>query len=453
MKKLNKVFILTLLGLMLKSSGLMAQEASWSFDVFGGTPSMISNVKTSQQSLSGGGGLRCSITPLVSAQLQFNGGVLAGNRDITGTYFSYNFMQYSLKGILNVTKLINMPKSLSRFNAYLSLGGGHIKCYNKAQVNFVNQDNNPRVNSSSSLFYVTNLGLNIRYYLNEYIDLIGGSELNFTQTNSLTNNPNIKEYDKYTMNYIGVSFKIQSSSVKKQNLDWLGMKLPNENYEEMLKISQAKAAVAEAKSQLAMKEAKIMMADANSKIAKAEEMSLNAISNIGSVKGQLDTLKEMITSIKEKGTHNNHININEDNDQNPNNNPVVPSYSNFAKNTMPTKDNDIISDIDSRTQKNMSGPNMSFVSQEMVKSIDINKKFAVVLGSFVKYENAVNAKKQLSDKGYHVDLVNFDDPNVQRLVIYYESKEVAQKQLYALRETENSEAWLLTINQLMISSK
>src|SRR5664279_2584718 len=97
MKKLNKVFILTLLGLMLKSSGIMAQNSGWNFDVFGGAPHML---KSSQQSLYGGAGLRCSITPLLSAQLQFNGGVLAGNQGVTGTYFNYNFMQYSFRGIL-----------------------------------------------------------------------------------------------------------------------------------------------------------------------------------------------------------------------------------------------------------------------------------------------------------------------------------------------------------------
>ncbi|MDP4270981.1 MAG: hypothetical protein Q8909_12760, partial [Bacteroidota bacterium] len=97
---------------------------------------------------------------------------------------------------------------------------------------------------------------------------------------------------------------------------------------------------------------------------------------------------------------------------NPNNIPVVPSYKNFAKNTKPSKNIDINSNTDNKAQKNMSESNMSYVSQEMVKSIDINKKFAVVLGSFIKYENAQNAKKRLTDKGYHVDVVHFDDPNV-----------------------------------------
>lgn len=452
MKKLNKVFILIVLGLILISSDIMAQNSGWSFDVFGGAPHMLSNVKASQQSLYGGAGLRYSISPLLSAQVQFDGGALAGNRNVTGTYFSYNFMQYSFRGMLNVTKLINKPKSLSRFNAYLYAGGGHIKCYNKAQVNIENQDN-ARLNNNISLFFVYNLGLNVRYYVNEYIDLLGGSEFNFTQTNSLAGNPNSNGYDKYTLSYVGVSFKLLPTTVKKQNPEWLGMKLPYDNYEAMLKISQAKAAEAEAKSQLAIKEAKTMMADANSKIAKAEENSMNGISNkISAVKDQLETLKGMISTIKEKGT-NNDKNTNQDNDQKPNNIPEVASYKNFAKITKPSKNAVVNSNIDNRTQNNMSGSNVSFVNQEMVKSIDINKKFAVVLGSFIKYENAVNAKKQLSDKGYQIDLVNFNDPNVQRLVIYYDNKEVAQKHLSELRETENSEAWLLTINQLMLSSK
>lgn len=455
MKKLNKVFILTLLGLMLRSSSLMAQDARWNFEVIGGAPYMLSNVKASQQSLYGGAGLRYSISPLLSAQFQFNGGVMAGDRNVTGTYFTYNFMQYTFRGIVNVSSLINKPKALSRFNAYVYLGGGYIKCYSKTNAYSSNQD---RIgfDGNNSLFFVSNLGLNIKYYVNEYIDLIGGSEFNFTRTNSLANNPNRNEYDKFALNYIGISFKILPSSVKTQNPDWIGMKLPYDNYDEMLKISQAKAAAAEAKSQLAVKEAKTMMAEADSKIARAEEYSQNVISKISSVKGQLDTLKEMITFIKEKGTFNN-MNINQDNDQNPDNIPAAPSapsYRNFTKDTKPSKNTIAKSNTEIKAQKNMSAPIMSYVSEkEPVRTIDMNKKFAVVLGSFVKYENAVNAKKQLADKGYQVDLVNFDDPNVQRLVIYCDNKEVAQKQLSELRETENSEAWMLTINQLIISSK
>jgi cell division protein FtsN len=92
------------------------------------------------------------------------------------------------------------------------------------------------------------------------------------------------------------------------------------------------------------------------------------------------------------------------------------------------------------------GPNASD-EQDMIRKIDNTQKFAVVLGSFAKPENAFIAKKQLASKGYNVNVVQFDDPNVQRLIIYYNSIEDAQNHLTEIRkQKDNSDAWLLTIN-------
>lgn len=446
MNRVNKIFVLTLMGLMLKHTVIRAQDPNWNIDVIGGAPTVLSNVNSSTSPF-GGVGLRYTINPLLSAEVQVNGGVVTGKGELVNSLYSNNFLQYSLRGMVNLLGFTKKPAVLSRLNLYLYGGAGYIKCYKRQ--NSVNGQPDGRVGGYNDLFYVPNGGINIRYYMNENLDLVLGSEMNFTETHILDNTPG-GSYDKLMLNYVGISFKLLNGAKKKQSADWSSVKLPYEKYETAMLIAQEKAAESAAKEEEMRKESARVKADADARLAQAEGLQ----KEMNMVFGKLDTLKNMISAI---GYMNNIApsnapaqnpypgNVSPSKDKTAPANAPVASFASFTSNVVPAT---VVSSNYEMAAAHNNGKSLNRGNEPsagMVKPIDLNQKYAIVLGSFVKPENAFNAKKQLLEKGYEVDIVHFDDPKVQRLIIYSASMEEAQNRLSEIREKENAEAWMLTI--------
>jgi hypothetical protein len=415
---MNKFSIMSsmLLGIALSSLSLKAQDANWSVDLIAGSSYIVSTTN-SDPSPMGGVGVRYSISKALSAQLQVGGGVFSGRHGTSDALYRHNYLQYSFRALVNPVALI-AKRNFGRLNPYLYVGAGHVQCYNTQTYHL---DQRSYLNKFAGLFYVANAGAKVQFYMNEHIDLVAGAEMNMSSTTMLDNDQT-GPYDNFLTGYGGLTYKLISG--KKQSNEWSHIQTTTQSYDALLRTAELRAADAEAKLHALTVESQKKEEEANTRVARAEAMTSQMISQMGGVHARLDSIKTFMAVIDKKMIDNK-----------PSASPeqkAVPAFpgSEIMASARPQHLSGVVR-----------GPQAD--DSDVTGIVSHNGGIGIVLGSYAKKQNAINARKALTEKGFSVEVVDYINPELHRLVLYSGSLPAARKHLNDIREKEQPDAWLL----------
>lgn len=439
---------------------LLAQDARWSADFRVGSPTIIGQ-STPMISPFGGASIRFSANRFFSFSIHGDGGVITGKSDVNKVYFRNNFIQYSVKGNLNLSNLLPRPKGLERLNVYLNAGAGQLLYYyNETQ-------NAPTGVNQGQTYFIHTAGINIRYYVNEMVDFVAGSDFNFTQTTRIDNVRGNGKYDHYMLNFVGVSLKLLPAQ-RKQMADWSTIRLP-------YTVNGTLMASKEVHHHTKEKEVTIIENKASDSLA-------NLLMNqVAGVDVKMDTLT---LRIQELYALLNNIKVVNANNTAPEENrkPIVQPVDDEQKETTPTyvtynKNNP--GDVQIRpasysadeqrthTGKPSATPAGTPATDASGKSVSPAKaapatkptviatpsefhamtkgKYAVVVGSFSHANNANKQKEVLAGKGYEVYILGEEGRDNKRLVIFSNDIDEASSMVKQIRSSM-PDAWLLDLN-------
>lgn len=212
-----------------------AQNARFSLDLNAGIPLPLASIKSNITTY-GGVGVRYNLTSALSIEGMLNMGTMAGSQtpavpipvypnvdnENVANYHN-NFVQYSLKGLVNLERVFGLRKVFHRINPYVTGGLGFIN--SSVSTNFSN-GYQYKVNRS---FFTGYVGLQFKYYINPSLDFNIGSEMNLTETYYLDGAATDKKYDYYLLNYVGVAYKFGARK-DKQHIEWNNVILKDRIY-------------------------------------------------------------------------------------------------------------------------------------------------------------------------------------------------------------------------------
>jgi chaperonin cofactor prefoldin len=230
-KKLLLILHLVLFG---GGLGFAQQNSRFSVDLGAGVPMTLFSIKSDITTF-GGLSLRYNLTPALSGAICLNVGTFSGKQTVANPIIPYkdnhnvvkyttNFIQFSVKGYLNIERLLNLRRVFHRVNPYLVGGVGYTNIDN--ETNFVNGSSNKFNNIN---LYTVYGGLQIKYYINPALDFFAGSELHTTQSYFVHGAPTDEKYDFFLLNSVGISYKIAARK-DKQHIEWRNVILRDRIY-------------------------------------------------------------------------------------------------------------------------------------------------------------------------------------------------------------------------------
>lgn len=421
-------FVLCLL--LLANHSNAQQQARLSVEFRGGLPSILTESSPSNAPF-GGLGLRYSFNKYFSLSGEANGGGMAG-RSKSGGYFRNSFTQVGGKANINFTAFLPERNEMwSRFNAYLSLGSNYMMYYYDKDKALDGKTSKP--------YFVYDLGINVKYYVNEMIDLMGGVNFNFTQTTAIDNVRGDGKYDKFALTYVGLAFKILPED-RKQLLDWAHLPIMNnqgtkqllENLE--VNLSEANKRINDSLADVLNKEIKLVdtkVETVNTKvdtIAAKMNLMLDVLNKMSAL--QAEQAEALTAKNKPKGKKDLKSN--------------AATQPPIAKTNIPT-------DTSNRYPLNpkmlsYTAPDGTKIKVATIDQSQVKENYAIVVGSFVQDQNAVIARDKYIDKGWDAHILGSAKSQYKRIVIFSNNYFEAAKIVTELRSTVSKDVWMLDIN-------
>ncbi|TAE87408.1 MAG: hypothetical protein EAY81_04205 [Bacteroidetes bacterium] len=423
-----------------------AQEnGKFGIDVRVGMPTILA---TASPKLSpyGGLGFRYSFNEMFSTQLDFEGGGITGLSNQTAGYFRYTFIQPSLKFNFHATSLLKDRGEKSRLNGYLSLGiGNTVVFYDADKAND---------GSSEKGYFTYTLGINGRYYINEMLDIIGGTGFNFTGTTAIDNVRNNSKKDVFLLSYIGIGVKFLPTE-RAQAVEWKHLPLAFNNGP----ITATKEIVGNLEKQL--KDAEKKGNDSITTVLRKEIALVDAKVNkvntkVDSIDAKMNTVLEMLNKLAnppvdttaqlttKKGAKGKPTKGKKDA-------KVVPIPTTGKGKATTTRDSSSaqvnkLADTATKAISTPGGKSSSLIQDQVIDQSKVKESYAIVVGSFVQDQNALNTKERYVEKGWDAHILGNARSQYKRIVIFSNNYYEAAKIVTELRKTEQPDVWMLDIN-------
>lgn len=446
MYKLKSISVLACTIAFCVSNSIAQPLSRISIDFRGGMPSILTGKANQSAAPYGGLGIRYSFNSFLSLSVDANGGVIAG-RTPTG-FFRNNFIQYGGKVHFNPMAFVkNRPDFLKRFNTYLSFGMNNMNYYYTLQQTSIE-------NKLSRTFFMYDAGLTIRYYANEMVDFIGGTNFNFTQTSSIDNFSDGK-YDHFALTYLGLSIKILPYE-RKQTPDWAHVALPY-NTGTMALTKQLVSDLEKGVS-TQNKQNTDSIAALRTEIKTVDQKVANVNTKVDSVDAKLNMVIDLLTRIHTQG-----VNVNQTTTIS------TPQTTGKGKNTgkkgasaakpgaTKVTTTTIIEDpankgfVDTFTNTTIIPETRPYTSSgsgtkpAILEQSKVKENYAIVVGSFQLDENAMKARDRYIAKGWDSHILGNGRSPYKRIVIFSNNYFEAAKIVTELRNTESPDVWMLDI--------
>lgn len=427
--------VLATIGLVLSDYAVSAQPLSrLSFDFRGGMPFIITKAASVEMSPFGGTTMRYNFNGVLSVGIEGYGGAITGNT--TNGYFRNNILQYGgFVGLNPLGFFNNRPKALERWNFILTYGSGRMDMYYtvpETSIDFVKHRN----------YYYYNFGLSIRYYANEMIDIVAGSNVNFTRTQGIDNvwDGNL---DQFAMPYVGASIKILPYE-RKQPAEWAHVKLPYTTGS----MAVTKELIADLKKELkADYQRNIDSVSANLRgEIKAVDTKVNTVTTkVDTIDTKVDLILDILGKWNTQGVsvNNNSTGNDANNGTNSNNGVNTNTADNSNGNTGGTNTGNKGNANNSETGSNTSAS--PTYKGKIVDQSKVKESYAIVVGSFQQEENALRASQKYKDKGWDAYILGNARSPYKRIVIFSNNYYEAAKIVTELRATESPDVWMLDI--------
>jgi hypothetical protein len=292
---------------------------------------------------------------------------------------------------------------------------------------------------TSKPYFVYDIGVNVKYYVNEMIDVMGGVNFNFTQTTAIDNVRGDGKFDKFALTYVGLAFKILPED-RKQLLDWAHLPIMNNQGTKQL-LEKLESNMSETNKQYndslagqLRKEIKLVDAKVetvNTKvdtIAAKMNLMLDVLNKMSAI--QTEQVEALQAKNKPKGKKD--------------------AKSNAVNQALIAKTN---SPIDTSNRYTLNPKMLSYTAPDGTKikvaTIDqsqVKENYAIVVGSFVQDQNAVIARDKYVDKGWDAHILGSAKSQYKRIVIFSNNYFEAAKIVTELRSTVSKDVWMLDIN-------
>lgn len=431
-------------------------------DFRAGMPSILSS-STPKLSPYGGMGIRYSFNHLLSAQADIDGGGITGlSKNQSNGYFRYTFIQPSLKVNFNLLGLMPDRGEKSKLNLNLTAGvAGTLVFYDADRAN----------NGESERGYFTiQTGINARYYINEMVDFIAGTNFNFPKTTAI-DNIRTGNKDVFLLSYIGLGIKFLPAE-RVQSVEWKHLPLEFANGP----ITATKQIVGNLEKQL--KEAEKKGNDSITTVLRREIITVDT--KVNSVNTKVDSIDNKLNIVLELLNNMNAQTIAKQQADSiaklpktkakgkgktaPTAKPatkVVPiptketstgvSNSTEPNNTTPTTNTqpNNTSNPNPVTPPKTNGGNLGSTvipKDQIVDQKNVKESYAIVVGSFVQDQNALNTKERYVEKGWDAHILGNARSQYKRIVIFSNNYYEAAKIVTELRKTEQPDVWMLDIN-------
>lgn len=453
--------MLTLLGA--NSAGAQPM-ARFSLDFRAGMPTILTEANPAAAPF-GGIGLRYAFNDFISVGLNANGGTIAG-RTVQFGFFRNNFIMGGGAAYLNTSAFFKKrSESWKRFNLYVGAGASQMMYY----YTLGNLSND---NKLSRTHFLYETGLTARYYINEMLDLTAGYNFYFSQTTKLDNITGDAKFDHFSLASLGLSIKFLPFE-RKQHVDWQHIALPYNTGTMALTKDLVKGLEKE------LKDNDKRGTDSLTKVLRKEiqvvdDKVLKVNDKVDSVDAKLNRVLDILNQMNTNG-----VNINNQQPANTNTQPTVPvpvkdnKTGKGGKPTTPAKGTGNTKDKGTGTgaQSNTNGggnatsqndgkatttepkPNLTYTTQtgDKVKAATIDpsqvkENYAIVVGSFVQDQNAINAREKYISKGWDAHILGNAKSPYKRIVIFSNNYFEAAKIVTELRQTDQPDVWMLDIN-------
>lgn len=416
------VFILFLFGFNTNAQ----QQARLSIEFRGGLPSIITESNPSNAPF-GGLGVRYSFNKYLSLSADANGGGMAG-RSKNG-YFRNSFTQFGGKFNLNVTSfLTERTETWSKFNAYVCLGANYLMYYYDKDAALNGQTAKP--------YFVYDAGVNVKYYVNEMIDLMAGVTFNFSQTSAIDNVRGDGKFDKFALSYVGIAFKILPEE-RKQHLDWAH--LPLRNNESTLAVTKQLVANLD-------RDMREMDKRGNDSVTKALRAEIKVVDDkVVTVNTKVDTLDAKLNMVLELLNKMSTQGIPE---AQKGKTTTTKTKTVTTKETVKTPVKSTTTEIEKEGPQTLSytSPDGTKIKAATIDQSEVKENYAIVVGSFVQDNNAIIARDKFIDKGWDAHILGSAKNQYKRIVIFSNNYFEAAKIVTELRTTVSKDVWMLDIN-------
>ncbi len=410
------------------------QQARLSIEFRGGLPSLLTESNPSTAPF-GGFGLRYSFNKYFSLSGDANGGGIAG-RSAKAGYFRNSFTQIGGKANLNVTAFLPQRNDAwSRFNAYVSLGANYMMYYYDKDKALDGKTSKP--------YFIYDLGLNVKYYVNEMVDIMAGVTFNFSQTTAIDNIRGDGKYDKFALTYVGMAFKILPEE-RKQLLDWAHLPLRNNEGTKQL-LAKLEKEVKEANKQANDS----LAAQLRKEIKTVDEKVVTVNTKVDTLDNKMNQVLEMLAKLSAAQTPAEAAQTKASAGKGQKGKQTI---DNKKATTDPTKvgttNTNDTTDRYTINPKMLSytAPDGTKVKAATIDQSQVKENYAIVVGSFVQDQNAIIARDKYIDKGWDAHILGSAKSQYKRIVIFSNNYFEAAKIVTELRTTVSKDVWMLDIN-------
>jgi hypothetical protein len=405
------------------------QQSRLSIEFRGGLPSLLTESNPSNAPF-GGLGLRYSFNKYLSISGDANGGGIAG-RSAKAGYFRNSFTQIGGKTNLNVTSFLPVRSDAwNKFNVYLSLGANYMMYYYDKDKALDGKTAKP--------YFIYDAGVNVKYYVNEMIDLMAGVTFNFSQTSAIDNIRGDGKFDKFALSYVGLAFKILPEE-RKQHLDWAHLPLRNNQGTKEL-LAKLEKDVKESNKQ------------ANDSLASQLRREIKTVDDkVVIVNTKVDTLDNKLNQVLDLLAKMNATQAESTQPKTPAGkskpaNNKQKSGSNVAKTTSPTGNDTADKYTLNPKMLTYTAPDGTKIKAATIDQSQVKENYAIVVGSFVQDQNAILARDKYIDKGWDAHILGSAKSQYKRIVIFSNNYFEAAKIVTELRTTVSKDVWMLDIN-------
>ena len=406
------------------------QQARLSIEFRGGLPSLLTESNPSTAPF-GGLGLRYSFNKYLSLSGDANGGGIAG-RSAKAGYFRNSFTQIGGKANLNVTSFLPQRNDAwSKFNVYVSLGANYMMYYYDKDKALDGKTAKP--------YFIYDAGLNIKYYVNEMIDIMGGVTFNFSQTTAIDNIRGDGKFDKFALTYIGMAFKILPED-RKQLLDWAHLPLRNNQGTKEL-LTKLEKDVRESNKQANDS----LAAQLRKEIKTVDDKVVTVNTKVDTLDNKMNQVLDMLAKMSAAQT----LQI----EASQTKAPIRKGKKGKATTEKPKEIGKSPTGNDTADKYTINPKMLSYTAPDGTKvkaaTIDqsqVKENYAIVVGSFVQDQNAIIARDKYIDKGWDAHILGSAKSQYKRIVIFSNNYFEAAKIVTELRATVSKDVWMLDIN-------
>jgi hypothetical protein len=431
---ITKQAFLILCLLLLAFNTQAQQQARLSIEFRGGLPSLLTESNPSTAPF-GGLGLRYSFNKYLSLSGDANGGGIAGRSSKAG-YFRNSFTQIGGKANLNVTSFLpDRNDAWSKFNVYVSLGANYMMYYYDKDRALDGKTAKP--------YFIYDAGFNVKYYVNEMVDIMAGVTFNFSQTTAIDNIRGDGKFDKFALTHVGMAFKILPEE-RKQLLDWAHLPLRNNQGTKEL-LAKLEKEVKESNKQ------------ANDSLAAQLRKEIKTVDDkVVTVNTKVDTIDNKLNQVLDLLAKMSAAQVAQIEAVKPSA-PVAKGKKGktttekpkeTAKVTTPSPTGNDTSDRYTISPKMLSytAPDGTKIKAATIDQSQVKENYAIVVGSFVQDQNAIIARDKYIDKGWDAHILGSAKSQYKRIVIFSNNYFEAAKIVTELRATVSKDVWMLDIN-------